>query len=721
LRWLGASATNAAVRFTVVVARGLEAALGAELRALKAVNAVEQGRAIVTFEGDLEAAYRVCMFARTASRVLLPLHRFATGEPDALYAGVQAVPWHEHLHPDGRLWVECVAAAGVQAHTRYLAQKTKDAVCDQLRERAGTRPNVDRDDPDVRIHLHVGRDETTVSLVLSGASMHRRGYRQRGGEAPLKETLAAGLLTLAGFPERAARGAPLVDPLCGSGTLLVEAALMARDIAPGSLRPTVATQRWLGHDASALARVQAEARERAARGQAHRAHVYGFDASEQAVRASREAVRRAGVAEVVRVQRRELADVTAPADLPPGLVVTNPPYGERLGTQSELMPLYEQLGDVLRRGFVGYGACVLTGSAVLAKSLGLRAAKRDVVFNGPLECRLLHLPIDATPPRSDARPGWRRPSKDADAYANRLRKNLRVLGKWAAREGIECYRLYDADIPEYNVAVDRYGPRVVVQEYAPPRSIPAADAARRLRDALLVTAEVLEVPRESIVLKVRRRQVQGAQYQRRGGEVADVHVTEGGLRFIVRLDAHIDTGLFAEQRLLRARIAAVAKDRSVLNLFAYTCTASVYAAAAGARRVTSVDLSSRYLAWGRDNFALNELQGVDARFVESDCASYLRSTRERFDVVLLNPPTYSRSHRVEGDFEVQRDHAQLVRAAVRCLNPGGELFFATHARNFELDRSLREELSVEDITNRIRSRDFARQPLNAYRLTRTNE
>jgi 23S rRNA (guanine2445-N2)-methyltransferase / 23S rRNA (guanine2069-N7)-methyltransferase len=707
-------------RFTAVVARGLEEVLATELRGLSATT-VEVLRGAVAFEGDMALGYRACVSLRTASRVLLPLARFATGGPDVLYEGARSVRWADHLRDDGRLWIDCVAAAGVEGHTHFLAQKTKDAVCDQLRERRGVRPSVDRAEPDVRIHVHLGREHTTVSVDLGGSALHRRGYRASGGgEAPLKETLAAGVLLIAGWPERAARGEPLVDPLCGSGTLLIEGALIARDVAPGLLRVSSSTPRWLGHDAGALAAALDEARARVAAARDRPLHVVGFDASGSAVDNCLAAARQARVAEHVRATRCELASVAAPAELPPGLVVTNPPYGARLGETTELLPLYERLGDVLRRRFVGYTACVLTGSAVLARHLGLRPRRRHPLWNGPIECRLLEFPIASEAPRSDAAPGWRKPSAEAASFENRLRRNLRTLGGWAKREGVECYRLYDADVPEYNVAVDRYGTGVVVHEYAAPPSVPEDDAARRLRDALMVTAEVLGVTRESIVLKVRRRQVQGAQYQRSAEDAPAMQVHEGGLSFLVRLHGHIDTGLFCEQRLLRAHVAAATRGKTFLNLFAYTCTASVYAAQAGARRVTSVDLSARYLAWGRDNFAGNGLARSDARFVEDDCMAFLEHTRERFEVVLLNPPTYSRSHRMQGDFEVQRDHVRLIRAALARLDANGELYFATHARSFQLDAELRDELEVIDLSTALQARDFARQPFVALRLRHRN-
>jgi len=713
------------MRFTAVTARGTEIVLADELKALGAEQ-IEHGRGHLAFEGELSIGYRACMFARTASRILLPIARLDAGgsetDPEALYDGIYAIDWLAHVAPNGTLAVECVTASGVTGHTRFLAQKTKDAICDQLRARKGERPSVDRDRPDVRVHVHLGAGEATVSIDLSGEAMHRRSYRTASTAAPLKENLAAALLIMAGWPERAARGEPLIDPLCGSGTFLIEAALIAGDIAPGLLREHHGMLRWRGHDPRAWTAVEREAQERARSRREAMPQIAGFDRSESAVRAARDAALRAKVGDHVRVELQGLEDAS-PGERPPGLVITNPPYGERLGTEGELIPLYEQLGDVLKQRFTGWHAFVLTGSSILAKSIGLRPARRTPIWNGPIECRLLELPIAAAPAQPGAIPHWRKPSEESSAFANRLRKNKKSFGSWAKREGIECYRVYDADIPEFNVAIDLYGAHAVVQEYAAPRSVDPKLAARRLRDVMLLTAEVLELPKEAITLKVRKRQTDGGQYGRRGGDAPAPRqvVHEGGLKLAVSFDDHLDTGLFLDHRKLRALAAEAARGRTFLNLFAYTCTAGVYAARGQASSTTNVDLSSTYLEWGHANYALNAIDTGASRahrFVQADCLQYLAQSRERFGVIFLNPPSYSRSHRMQGDFDIQRDHAGLIRAAVQRLDPDGVLFFSTHAQRFQLDPALSAELVVEDIAARTVPKDFERSPHAAFRIHR---
>jgi 23S rRNA (guanine2445-N2)-methyltransferase / 23S rRNA (guanine2069-N7)-methyltransferase len=418
--------------------------------------------------------------------------------------------------------------------------------------------------------------------------------------------------------------------------------------------------------------------------------------------------------DAIRLQQRPLRDATPGEGVPPGVCVTNPPYGERLGTETELLPLYEALGDTLRHGYGGWHAWVLTGSTALGKHLGLRPESRTPFWNGPIECRLLELPIRERAPSGDG-PAWRKPGPESAAFENRLRKNLAQLQPWARSQSIECFRIYDADVPEFNLAVDVYGEHAVVHEYAAPRSVRTEDAMRRVRDALLVVQQVLELPRDSVSLKVRARQVQGRQYERREGAAARSVVREGGHRFLVSFDGHLDTGLFPDHRKLRAMAAEAARERSLLNLFAYTCSASVYAAAAGAE-TTSVDLSATYLDWGRDNFHENGLDPTAHRFLQEDCLRYLASSPDRFAVIFLNPPSYSRSHRMDGDFDVKRDHARLIRQAMGMLEGDGVLFFSTHARGFELDGGLRERFAVEDISRRSVPRDYLRSPHRAFRV-----
>ncbi|HSP97039.1 MAG TPA: THUMP domain-containing protein [Candidatus Dormibacteraeota bacterium] len=395
------------MQFFATCARALEPLLADELHAFGA-KAVEPTRAGVSFDGTLEVAYRACLWSRVASRILLPLRTFDAPTPKALYAGVQRIDWRMHLDAGRTLAVDCSSSQSAIGHAHYAALKTKDAIVDQLRARRGERPNVDVERPDVRINVYLHRDRAAVSIDLSGESQHRRGYRIKGAAAPLKESLAAAVLLLADWPRRAAAGEPLVDPMCGTGTLLTEAAQIAGDVAPGLGRAHFGCVGWTGHDTALWVRLHREAEQRARAGARRRPQIIGYDADPRAVRAAADNAARAGLADRIRVERRRLADCAPPAGAEPGLLVTNPPYGVRLGEEEQLGALYAELGDVMRRRFLGWTGCVLTGSSALAKRIGLRPARRIPLWNGALECRLLEFPISAAPVQGAAGPHWRR-------------------------------------------------------------------------------------------------------------------------------------------------------------------------------------------------------------------------------------------------------------------------------------------------------------------------
>jgi 23S rRNA (guanine2445-N2)-methyltransferase / 23S rRNA (guanine2069-N7)-methyltransferase len=499
--------------------------------------------------------------------------------------------------------------------------------------------------------------------------------------------------------------------MCGSGTLIIEAAWMATDVAPGLARARLGAEGWRGHDRIVWDRLRAEAADRKRAASENELRIAGSDVSAAVIRTARENLERAKVASRVRLECRDLRDVEAPwADA--GVLVTNPPYGERLGQGTELAPLYQLLGDVLKRRFPGWSAWVFTGNPALGKRIGLRPAARHVLYNGPIESRLLEIPISATPAAGASGPGWRRPSAESKALVTRLRKNLARRSVWAESEGLTCYRLYDADVPEYNIVVDWYDGAVRVEEYARPRKVKAEDAERRLNDALLVVPEFLGIDPTDVVLRVRERRGPGEQHERRVESKKSRTVREGDLKFEVNLHDYLDTGLFLDDRLLRRRIRDAARGRDMLNLFAYTCSASVAAAAGGARSTTSVDLSRTYLAWGRRNFALNGITLDTHRFEKADVLRWIRrgGGHERYGLIFLAPPTYSRSKGMQTDFDVQRDHAELIVAAARRLAPGGELLFTAGLKAFVLDEQALRGLRVREITREITPADFELRP-----------
>ena len=716
-------------RYAATCPKGVEHLLAEESRALGAKE-VRETRAAVTFTGPLEVAYRACLWSRLASRVLLTMGEFAAATAEELYAGMAALPWEEHIPAEGTLAIDVNGTTSGLTHTKFTAQKAKDAVVDRIRDRLGARPSVDFDRPDVRLNIRLHKERATVSLDLSGEPLHQRGYRTPGeqAEAPLKENLAAAVLVRAGWAEIAAGGGALVDPMCGSGTLLIEGAMIAADQAPGLLRDHWGFAGWLGHNEDVWHALLDEADERAEAGRERLPVISGSDRDPAAIAIAVTCAKRAGFGNAITLETRDLAGLTAPAGSHPGLVVTNPPYGVRLGESEALVPLYAELGERLLAGFDGWQAAVLTNDEALARAIGLRSHAAHTLYNGAIETKLYRFEVSAGSARADVRKAPAARSQGAEMFANRLRKKTRHLGKWARREGVTCYRVYDADLPEYAVAVDLYqgagaheGRRFAhVAEYAPPPSVDPDLAQGRLIEAVEVVAEVLEVEPADVALKVRKRQRGSAQYERQAVRGEWVEVAEGGLRFLVNLHDYLDTGLFLDHRPVRAMVRDLASKQRVCNLFAYSGAASVYALAGGASYVATVDLSATYLDWAKRNTALNGYpEGPTNRFFRSDVLRWLSDERRRIEegrarrygLVFCDPPTFSTSKSMgERTFDVQRDHVALIRDAAALLEPDGVLVFSTNLRTFKLDEGALDGLAIVDITAETIPPDFERTP-----------
>ncbi|TBR38816.1 MULTISPECIES: bifunctional 23S rRNA (guanine(2069)-N(7))-methyltransferase RlmK/23S rRNA (guanine(2445)-N(2))-methyltransferase RlmL [Dyella] len=697
--------------FFATCPKGLEYLLRDELAALGAED-VREALAGVHFAGSIETAYRACLWSRLASRILLPLAEFDAATDDALYAGIQTIDWSTHLAAHGTLAVDAVAAQSKLTHTQYIAQRVKDAVVDQFRQRDGSRPDVDTEEPDVRINVRIRRDRATVSLDLAGAPLHRRGWRELQGDAPLKENLAAAMLLRAGWPQMYAEGGALLDPMCGSGTLLIEGALMAADVAPGLRREYFGFLGWLKHDLAAWKRLLDDANQRAETGlRALRSCFFGSDADARMIQTAKRNAQEAGISGFFTLDKHDALNVSPPPGYPRGLVITNPPYGERLGDRAEMPRLYRAIGETLRERFAGWRAAVLAGDVELGRAMPLRAEKKYTLYNGALETTLLLFELHA---RSDTPREAKPLSEGAQMLRNRLEKNVRHLRKRLEREGIHCWRAYDQDMPEYAAAIDVYGNAsgdqwLHVQEYRAPADVPVETARQRLREIVRVAGEVLEVPRDRVALKTRERGKGGSKYGQFDQRGEFVEVEEGGLNFLVNLTDYLDTGLFIDHRLVRARLRELAKDRRFLNLFAYTATASVYAAAGGARDTTSVDLSGTYLDWASRNLALNGFSGAKHRLMQADAMAFLQEDRERYGVIYVDPPTFSNSKRAD-DFDVQRDHVRMLKACGERLAGDGVIVFSNNFRRFELDRAgLEDTFLIEDWSAASIPFDFARR------------
>nr|WP_298378427.1 bifunctional 23S rRNA (guanine(2069)-N(7))-methyltransferase RlmK/23S rRNA (guanine(2445)-N(2))-methyltransferase RlmL [uncultured Halomonas sp.] len=722
---------NDTMTFFATCPKGNEALLAAEILSLGG-QASKSTVAGLYFQGTLETAYRACLWSRLANRIVLCLAREEGIErPEDLQEVAKHIDWTQHLAPGATLAVDFHGQSQHIRHTRFGAQTVKDGVVDALREAGQERPRVELRQPDLRLFAHLHRGRLTLGIDLAGTSLHQRGYRRDPGHAPLKENLAAALLVRADWPARAKRGEPLIDPLCGSGTLVIEAGLMAADIAPNLNRERFGLHGWAGHDEALWRELKREAEARASLGRRRiKSKLYGVDQSPQALSAAKSNAMRAGIPALIDFQGGAVARLRRPeACNEPGLMITNPPYGERIGELPELVPLYADLGERARREFPGWTLALFTGNPELGHRTGLRARKQYAFKNGALDCKLLMMDIPANDVSESSASGTleqetskpesvSRRSEGAQMFANRLEKNRKRLKKWLKQSGESCYRLYDADMPEYALAVDVYGDRVHVQEYAPPKSVNAAQAQRRLMDALGVIPEALEVRPDHIYLKQRERQTGKAQYQKRDSSGERFQVREGKALLWVNLRDYLDTGLFLDHRPVRRRIAEMAAGKRFLNLFCYTGTATVQAALGaggrnekgGASDSVSVDLSNTYLEWARDNLALNRIDLSRHRVVREDCFHWLQTASSEFDLIFLDPPTFSNSKKMEESLDIQRDHGRLLDLAMARLAAGGTLIFSNNQRRFKLDDGVLERYAVEDISAQTFDPDFQRRP-----------
>ncbi|MBI6576927.1 23S rRNA (guanine2445-N2)-methyltransferase / 23S rRNA (guanine2069-N7)-methyltransferase [Pseudomonas viridiflava] len=725
--------------------KGLEGLLAEEATALGLEDTREHTSAI-RGSADMETAYRLCLWSRLANRVLLVLKRFPMKDAEDLYHGVLDVEWHDHLESDGTIAVEFSGHGSGIDNTHFGALKVKDAIVDKLRTPDGERPSVDKINPDLRVHLRLDRGEAILSLDLSGHSLHQRGYRLQQGAAPLKENLAAAILVRAGWPRIAAEGGALADPMCGVGTFLVEAGLIAADIAPNIKRERWGFSAWLGHVPALWRKLHDEALARAEAGLAKPPlWIRGYEADPRLIQPARNNIERAGLSDWIKVYQGEVATFEPrPDQNQKGLVICNPPYGERLGDEASLLYLYQNLGERLRQSCLNWEAAVFTGAPDLGKRMGIRSHKQYSFWNGALPCKLLLIKVlpdqfvtgerrtpeqrqieRETPVETEVEVERKfnkngnpikpapvvveqpRLSEGGQMFANRLQKNLKLMGKWVRREGIDCYRVYDADMPEYSMAIDLYHDWVHVQEYAAPKSIDPEKASARLFDALAAIPQALNIDKSRVVIKRRERQSGTRQYERQSAQGQFLEVNEGGVKLLVNLTDYLDTGLFLDHRPMRMRIQREAAGKRFLNLFAYTATASVHAAKGGARSTTSVDLSRTYLDWARRNLSLNGFSDKN-RLEQSDVTVWMQACREEYDLIFIDPPTFSNSKRMEGVFDVQRDQVELIDLAMARLAPGGVLYFSNNFRKFVLDENLGQRYAVEEITQQTIDQDFAR-------------
>lgn len=708
-----------ALSFFATCPKGLESLLLNELIDLGAKDAKETV-AGVSFKGDFTTGMRTCLWSRFASRILLELSEFFCETDTELYIGANGVAWEKYFDKSNTISVSFSGTNSSIRNTQYGALKVKDAICDRMQKTLGGRPDVDRDNPDVVINCHLDKKgSANILLDLSGKALLKREYHRGTGAAPLKENLAAAMIKRSGYNNE-----NFLDPMCGSGTLLFEAASFATDTAPGLRREHFGFFALKQFDREIWLSLVEEARERSRKGIEAAVRkgiqIIGFDLDDRIVTIANENAQKAGFADLVKVFHSNVQNLYNPFTNENKItIVTNPPYGKRMGNFNELISLYTQIGAGFKHYFKGARAAVISTSAELLSCMRLHADKIYKLYNGELECQLRVFDINETETLSVKE---EKNLAIATDFSNRLKKNLAYMQKWAKNVNTNAYRVYDADVPEYAAAIDYYNGYYVIQAYKAPAKVNPRVAKRHELDMLSATVEVAGVSGDKVILKSREVMSGDRQYEK-SEELRNEFITvnEDNALFKVNLYDYLDTGLFLDGRLIRKLIREKSQGKSVLNLFAYTCSASVAAALGGATRVVSVDMSKTYLNWGMENFKLNSLSLENNDFIQADCLAWLsKDQEEKFDLIYIDPPTFSNSKRMESSFDVKRDHVQLLANLTRHLKDGGEVIFCNNMRGFTLDESISEYgFDFENISEKTLPRDFARDKKihTCYRLT----
>ena len=827
---------------------GFETALADELRSM-GLRQVRPLKGRVAFAGSPANAERACLWSRLASRIFVVLGRFACANAEDLYEATRSIAWERILRAGATIAVTARGTNDELRNSHFAALRVKDALCDRMLEVEGRRPNVDTDDPDARISLTLRGNRASIQLDLSGDPLFKRLPREAtrthaahvlrpdyaalacaqgnwqeicsaaltntkdamgdedtaaptDGSAPADGSAPSDGNVLAGSTaERPAPTLPvMIDACCAGGGVVLEAASILADRAPGLERRNWGFQSWSEHDAATWRELLNEADRRAELAKGRVARIVATDPSGDAVACARRILKAAGLADRVIFAQPDLDKISRKLMMPaccggePRGFVFLDTTETAISKMSRMLDLATSLhagacgADPVRAMLSTMPTVALTRDDLLIRTLGEPARSLRVmpnneeaelaVFsaaNGAITAGEGNAAAEDPMPAEDAVKSNVAPSPatilidlgddkpcpvlipESEQFARRLRKIAKLRRKWAQREGVTCYRVYDADLPDYSAAIDLYegsattpGRWLVIAEYAAPREVDPALAEARLLDILTLAPRILQVDPDNVFAKARIRSRGGSQYGKqaggsnpgkggkprgtRGGSASnrpsqgagsgtpsDIRtrrlplIEEGGLTFAVNFNDYLDTGIFLDHRITRGLVREHARGkRFFLNLFAYTGTATCYAADAGVEETVTVDLSNTYLDWAERNMEQNGFVGPDHHYVRADVMGWIRDmrqTRNRWDLIFCDPPTFSNSSKMgRRTWDVQRDHVELLVGLSRLLSREGEAIFSCNLRTFrpDIEELARAGVVLTDITDETIPEDFAR-------------
>ncbi len=696
-----------------------------ELAALQANN-IAPAVSGVFFEGDDALLYRASLWLRCASCVRLVLGEAEIDDKDDLYDYALSLPWFDYFKSEQTFICSATSTGNNCAPDNYLMLVMKDAIVDSFRKIGRPRPNITEKEPgvhpDLHVHLHIHNDVITISLELA-TELFKRGYREALQEkidngalikqrkrhlAPLRENLAAGLLYRAGWVARVEQpDALLLDPMCGTGTFLIEGYMIAYNCAPNLHREHFGFETWTGFKPELFAKERTAAEELYEQTKAERVvSIVGYDHDSDAIGQTRASLIKLGIEKDIRVNKADIFTLTQYNERP-GLLLSNPPYGQRMSTRDEVNQLFLKMGKHFKAHFKNWEIALLAPDTDILRCLDVRAQRINAFYNGPNKCVLLRFEIeDRTAPEFAL-------SSYGEQLKNRLTKRFAEMKELAGSQWhTNAFRFYDADLPEYNAVCDWYAGCLVVQDYLAPRDMDPAQAKQRFNELLRVLHDVTDVSKADLFVKVRRRYKPEDQYEKLDDvEIVERDIHEGSAKYRAHLSTHVDTGLYLDHRPLRRLVQQQSMGKAVLNLFAYTGSMSVAAALGGAASVVTVDASAPYLARAKENFELN---GLDIKcgaykFFRRDVMDFLETEEHQFDIIYIDPPTFSNS-KSRDSFDVQRDHFDLIEIAYSLLTPTGVIYFSTHFSRFKLEEDLSHYCDVEELTESLIDEDFKRKP-----------